>query len=214
MKITASPLCWPEGWQRTANRKKTAPYQVSFSAAYDDALEELRKFKAFGVVISTDVPLGRQGRPYADADPRDPGVAVYFTRGKQQYVIASDLYDRVRFNMRAVGLALEGLRAVERSGATHLLDRAFSGFAALPPPASTAARPWREVLNLEGFAGPEFAMRAGIDAAYKTLARTRHPDAGGSEAAMVELNRAREDALREIGGAPAIDPFKQFKENA
>ena len=115
-------------------------------------------------------------------------------------MIACDLYERVRFNMRAVGLAIGGLRAVERSGATHLLDRAVAGFAALPsgaPAPTPTARPWREVMNLEGFQGPGFVLKAGMEAQYKQLARTRHPDAGGSDEAMAELNAAREEALRE-----------------
>jgi len=199
-KITAFPLRWPDGWKRTTNRKRASAYKTSFAAAYDDTLRELRLFGATAIVISTEVPINRNGRPYADADPAEPGVAVYFTRKQQPYVLACDLYDRLRWNMRAVGLAIAGLRAVERSGAAHLLDRAVAGFAALPsgaPAPQPAARPWREVMNLEGFQGPSFVMRAGIEAQYKQLARTRHPDAGGSDAAMAELNAAREEALRE-----------------
>ena len=201
-KISAHPLCWPANWPRTAARKHSAPYKLAFWQAYNEALDELRRFKGFGVVVSTDVPLRRDGQPYADGDPRDPGVAVYFTRGKQEYVIACDLYERVRFNMRAVGLALEGLRAVERSGAAHILDRAFAGFAQLGSgsPTGPEQRPWREVLNLEGLAGPDFAVRAAIEASFKSLSRTRHPDAGGTHEAMLELNAAREQALQEIGG--------------
>lgn len=199
----AHPLCWPEGWKRTDNRKKFAPYKTSFVDAYEDARKELRLFQAFGVVISTDVPLRRDLLPYADGDAgvRDPGVAVYFTRSKQEFVIACDTYQYLRHNMRAVGLALAGLRAVERSGATHLLDRTLSGFAALPSGAPTAPteRPWREVLNLVGLSGPEHAVRYAVEAQYRQLSRTRHPDAGGSNEAMLELNRAREEALREIG---------------
>jgi hypothetical protein len=201
-KITAYPLCWPEGRSRTKSRKLHAPYKVSFAHAYSDVLESLRIFRAFGVVVSTDVPLRRDGAPYADGNPVDPGVAVYFTRGKQQYVMECDLYDRVHWNMRAIGIAIDGMRAIERSGAQHIIDRAVSGFAQLPSGAGgPVKRPWREVLNLEGFQAPAFVMRAGLDAAYKQLARTRHPDAGGSNDAMAELNAARDEALKEIGNA-------------
>lgn len=202
-KITAFPLCWPDGYARTTNRKRHAPYKASFFQALEDARRELQLFKAFGVVVSTDVPLRRDGLPYADGDPRDPGVAVYFTRNKQQYVFACDLYDHVRFNMRALGLAIEGMRAVERAGITQVIDRAMAGFAQLPSGAGAGGpvdRPWREVLNLEGLAGPDFAVRAAIEASFKSLARTRHPDAGGSDEAMTELNRARDAALKELAG--------------
>jgi hypothetical protein len=202
-KITSFPLRWPDDWKRTTNRKRHAAYKASFVDAYDDVVKELRLFGAIGVVISTDVPLNRNGRPYADGDSTDPGVAIYFTRKHQPYVMACDLYDRVRWNMRALGLAIAGLRAVERSGASHILDRAVAGFAQLPSGgpavAAPAKRPWREVMNLEGFQGPPFVLKAGMEAQYKQLARTRHPDAGGSTEAMAELNAAREEALQEIG---------------
>jgi cytochrome c5 len=48
-------------------------------------------------------------------------------------VIACDSYSTVRANMRAVGATVEALRAIQRHGATSLLERAFTGFAALPP---------------------------------------------------------------------------------
>jgi hypothetical protein len=86
------------------------------------------------IVVSTNVPTRRDGLPYADArEPADPGVAVYFTHGKRQLVIACDSYSTVRANMRAVGATVEALRAIQRHGATSLLERAFTGFAALPP---------------------------------------------------------------------------------
>jgi hypothetical protein len=199
-RITAHPICWPRDTPRTANRKSGHRFQASFQDAYIHAKDELRKFGAIGVVISTDVPLRRDGLPYADGDPDDPGVVVYFTRGHHQYIFTCDLYQRVQWNMRSLGLAFAGMRAIERSGSTQILDRALSGFAQLPSGAgqSPTQRPWREVMNLEGFQGPAFVMRAGLEAAYKQLSRTRHPDAGGSEAAMVELNLAREAALKEI----------------
>jgi curved DNA-binding protein CbpA len=41
------------------------------------------------------------------------------------------------------------------------------------------------------------ASREAIEAAYKRLARQRHPDAGGSDALMAELNAARAKAIEE-----------------
>ena len=47
-----------------------------------------------------------------------------------------------------------------------------------------------------GDAAPE-VPGASIEANFKRLARDRHPDRGGSDAAMAELNAARERALKE-----------------
>lgn len=56
------------------------------------------------------------------------------------------------------------------------------------------SKTWREVLGLDG-PGPRTVEQ--VEAAYRRLARERHPDAGGSHEATLELNAAREDALRE-----------------
>ena len=40
--------------------------------------------------------------------------------------------------------------------------------------------------------------RDDVEKAYRRLASLRHPDKGGSDAAMAELNRARDEALEAI----------------
>jgi hypothetical protein len=86
-------------------------------------------------------------------------------------------------------------------------DRAFRGFAALPANAGPIAlgsgakrNNWWDVLglNLHRFRPPNGIVRADIETAYRALTRKRHPDAGGSQEAMAELNAAREAALKEI----------------
>lgn len=45
--------------------------------------------------------------PHSKAkEPDDPGVAVYWTMDGQPQVMACDKWDLVRFNLRAVGLAM------------------------------------------------------------------------------------------------------------
>jgi len=59
-----------------------------------------------------------------------------------------------------------------------------------------AGRPWREVLSVP--VGQ--VTRGDIQRQYRTLAAERHPDTpGGSQAAMAELNAARDAALKELG---------------
>lgn len=53
---------------------------------------------------------------------------------------------------------------------------------------------WRKTLGL-GW-GPVTAPQ--INDAYRRLAKSAHPDAGGSVDAMLEINAAREAALREV----------------
>jgi hypothetical protein len=100
-----------------------------------------------------------------------------------------------------IGLAIDGLRAIDRAGATQILERAFTAFGALPPAPDVAPkRPWWEALGLPKEA-LSFATLAMVEAQYRELAAKAHPDRGGSPAALVELNQAREEARQHFGGA-------------
>ena len=124
--------------------------------------------------------------------PDDPGAAVYWeTRKGERRVMAIDRYTDVADNLAAIAATLEAMRAIERHGGAQILDRAFTGFVALPAPG--ASKSWRDILEYGG--GPARADE--IDRNYRILARDAHPDRGGNHEAMSELNRAREEALRE-----------------
>lgn len=209
---TAHPLSWPDGWPRTPESKRARGYQfkqasdrgyggrtsVTFGRARDLLVEELHRLGARNVVVSTNHPAGRDGFP-TESKRRvaDEGVAIYFTFGGRQMAMACDRYDGAAANMRSLGLAIEAMRQLERHGGGMMVERAFAGFSALPPPG--ARRPWREVFDFVT-SGPITA--ANVEAAYRRLARERHPDAGGSHDAMSELNAARDEALRELGATP------------
>ena len=197
--IEAFPLTWPAGWPRTESwRRKESRYEVTFTAARDGVFRSVRLLAGRHPVLSTNVPLRRDGIPLAgQREPNDVGVAVYWTDGKNRpRVIACDAWRTVRDNVRAIGLALEGLRAVERAGASQILERAFTGFAALPAAASSTTRPWRHVLNLRDDVR---LTRDDIETSFRALAKIRHPDvAGGSHELMTELNAARAAALAEV----------------
>ena len=77
------------------------------------------------------------------------------------------------------------MRAIERHGGAQILDRAFTGFDALPPPGGLAKREWWDVLECRRDSTIEIAR-----AQYMRLRSDRHPDKGGSEAAFTELTEA------------------------
>ena len=185
----AYPLQWPAGWPRARGRK-TAPFKVPPQQARREMLEELARLGAKDVIVSTDQPLNRDGstslvRRYIS----DPGVAVYFKRKGRDVVLACDQYGEIHDNMRAIGKTAEAMRGIERWGASDMLDRAFTGFEALPAPEQ-----WWQVLGVSERATPDE-----INAAYRRLAATAHPDQGGTDAAMARLNAAR-DAGRKARG--------------
>jgi len=207
---TAFPLAWPEGWPRARSRKrakfstmKNAPVtnggwrpkqDLTVKDATDRVLSEL---STFGVpygesVISTNLALRLDGLPRSDQRaPNDPGVAVYWRRpGESMKVMAIDIYDRVADNLAAVAATLNAMRAIERHGGAQILDRAFTGFSALPPPKN-----WRDILGVTGPATEEL-----VTAAFRRKAIAAHPDMpGGSHDKMSELNTARDAALKELG---------------
>lgn len=200
-ETTAFPLCWPFGWPRTRLRA-SARYSVTPDAARRHLVDQLRLMGARNVVLSSNVALRRDGQPYADGMRRidDPGVAAYFDRKGQTQVIACDKWANVGDNFRAIGLTVEALRGIDRAGASELLDRAFTGFKALPPAGATIASngpPWWEVLACDPRDSPLVVKER-----YRTLARQYHPDAGGDAGAMAAINRAWEQAQASREVAP------------
>lgn len=179
-----------------------ARYQVSFARARDDLLDELRRMGCPDdqVVVSSHVRTRLDGLPYAHArlaGLQDPGVAVYFQRNAEAIVIACDSWDQVKDNLRACGLTLRAIRQIERSGASELLNRAFTGFKALAAAGEThsGGPDWREVLGV----GPCESSMSTVRIAYRDLSRRNHPDHGGNAAAMTRINRAWEQAKEELG---------------
>lgn len=114
-------------------------------------------------------------------------------------VMARDAFSRVEDNLRSLALAIEYLRGMERHGGAFMMDRAFTGFVALPSPGATSQpeRPWRVVLN---FTDDQVISREDVQKQYRVMARFAHPDHGGTVEAFAELTRARDAALYEIEG--------------
>lgn len=199
----AYPLQWPEGWKRTLHRRR-ASYKVTMAQAYDGLRNELGLLGARrgSVVVSSNVPAANNwGTPVNDGYRiADPGVAVYWvSESHGERVIACDRWDSVRSNVRALGLAIAGMRAIDRAGASQVLERAFTAFGALPASADVKpVRPWWEVLGFPKNA-LEFLSLGVVEARYRELAARAHPDRGGSDAEMAELNAAREQAKGHFG---------------
>lgn len=216
------PLTWPAGWKRTepgrrtrAQFKKATRYEdlgngagqryipgrnLTMSEATMRCLGELRRM---GVqdgdhVISTNVVLRLDGLPRSDQRaPADPGVALYWEQKGAKRCMAVDHYDRVEDNLAAIAATLEAMRAIERHGGAAILDRAFTGFTALPPPMA-AGKPWREVF---GYPLGHKVTRLELDGAYRTARSDAHPDKGGTSEAFQGVQQAYEGALRELGFA-------------
>lgn len=185
----AYPLAWPVGWPRTKEPQK-ARFDGTFARIRSELFAEIERMGGQHIVLSTNIPLRRDGLPYASVrEPTDTGVAVYFLRRKKQMVFACDRWSTVQDNMRAIQKTIDAIRGIERWGASEMMERAFQAFEALPPPAD-----WSTALGVS-----RSASREDIERAYKDRAKQSHPDMGGSNEAMAALTKARDEALRAIG---------------
>ena len=199
--IAPYPLQWPHGRARRnpLNRKagkftssgrtgRTEPVTVAESLSR--LQRELDMIGARYPVVSSNLESRLDGLPRSgQPEPRDPGVAIYFQLNGKPTCLPCDTYGRVAQNIAAVAAHIEATRAIERHGVATVAEM-FSGFTQLPAPG--AARAWWDVLQCRPDAPPDL-----IEAQFRRLARDRHPDAGGSVAAMSELNVARDQALKE-----------------
>lgn len=184
------PLAWPHGRPRTAGvyRKegsfKAKGARINVDAAFARIQYELDRIGGRNALVSSNLELRVDGRPRMDrAAPGDPGVCLYFDLNGKPYALACDAYWSVPQNLAAIAAHLEATRAIERHGVATAAEM-FSAFVALPPP-----KQWWEILGVDSR-----ATDAEIEAAYRSRARASHPDRGGTDAAMAELNRARDDA--------------------
>lgn len=109
-------------------------------------------------------------------------ATVRFVLRGVNILVACDSQPTYRDNFRCVAFAIEAMRMNEKRGIADTLRKAY-----LQLEAPKEQRDPYEVLGVR----PD-ASQALLDAAYKAQANERHPDKGGSDTAMQELNDARE----------------------
>jgi len=115
---------------------------------------------------------------------------VWFVWDGEQRCIPVDRYTTPAANLQAVHHVLEARRVELRHGTLALVRATFRGFVvALPAP---GAKPWWAILGVSAEATSDE-----INTAYRALARERHPDNGGSNGMMSDLNVARAAGLKE-----------------
>lgn len=187
----AFPLAWPPGWPRTpAGRRISSKFSKNLGFTEVGKLHaELRRLGATHVTISTNIPVRQDGLPYADYLRRrmdDPGVAVYFKLKGKPLSMARDRYWTPWENLHSLVLAIEAMRSIERHGGSTMMERAFDGFAALPPPDSC----WKILgIDPKGDLTREIVMGH-----FRMQARLGH--ATGAD--MARLVKARDEALEKI----------------
>lgn len=210
----AYPLQWPIGWKRTPSFQRSRakfskqravighesvepgiPMYTSARVTIGEGTDRvLRVLNTMGfnksVIVSSNLELRLDGLPRSgQREPQDPGVCVYWGHGEKARCMAVDRYDRVADNLAAIAATLEAMRAIERHGGAAILERAFTGFTALPAPVA-----WWQVLELPN----PHPTRQEIEQAHRKLIMEHHPDRGGDVDKAAAINRARDQGLEAI----------------
>lgn len=214
------PLQWPDGWPRTPNDRREysrfysqrvgpdgraqkgilGKIAVSLVDACQEVVHQLDQLGAANGTITSNLPTKNNGMPYATG-PRisDPGIAVWWIQdGDKEMVLACDRWIAPADNVRAIAKTIDAIRGMARWGSSAIVEKAFGGFAALPPAGATSgertsappppepSRDWMDYFHVS-----EAASRSGIKAMYRAFAKELHPDRNkGDSARMAELNIA------------------------
>ncbi|WP_375445770.1 DnaJ domain-containing protein [uncultured Fibrella sp.] len=122
------PLQWPYGWPKTVLHEAWSTSKLeTLASERDTLLKELERLGATKVVITSNGQVGASGQLLAkQAKLREPGVTVFFRLGTFDYAIASDRYDSLAGNLRALGSTVNCLRTISRHHSPYLLRHLLS----------------------------------------------------------------------------------------
>lgn len=192
MRFVTRPL---EKWPRPETRNRTnGGYSVDYNRVLRQLERELMHLGVRGDVVIqmdiTDREIRVDGTPYATARPRTPRIAISFTTAKlgpMSYYC--DAHFAWQSNVRAIGLGLERLRLVEKTGIVARGEQ-YTGFRALPggipmPEAKmTLEEAAKYIAHARGRDDLWQHMCRNADEfrqMYRAAAAILHPDAGGQD---------------------------------
>jgi hypothetical protein len=140
------------------------------------------------------------GYPYASAKPDHPGVILSIESKWGPLRYPCDTFDSWQDNVRAIALALEALRKVDRYGVTKRGEQ-YAGWRALPPAGASTVNMTTEeaatiLVRTAGAVGSAAHSRVLSDAGlarklYLRAAKLSHPDSGGAPGAFERLSDAK-----------------------
>lgn len=172
----------------TEPRRSAGLFRVTWDTALDHLAHEVEQLGGGLIVLQIDADpndIRRDGMLRSKALVRFPGVRISFDSVHGPLTYATDAYEARYYsgltswqaNVRAIGLGLEALRAVDRYGVTRRGEQ-YRGWTAIE--ASNGALTTAAAKAL-------IASYGGLAAALKAT----HPDTGGTAEAFSKVQEAR-----------------------
>lgn len=126
-------------WPRPLTKhRKRSTFSASYAATMILLDRELRHLNAKQPLLQmayVEGDLRLDGRPRANAEPQHPGVMLSFDTPRGPLQFPCDRFTKWVDNLRAIALALEAFRKVDRYGVTSFGEQ-YTGWKALPSPDS------------------------------------------------------------------------------
>jgi hypothetical protein len=180
-------------------QRRQSPFESSWTSTRELLARELRQLHARNVILEVDVLPGQirlDGELYAAAKVQSPAVRLHFDTNDGHVSFPADRFTGWQDNVRAIALAMEALRKIERYGIGRG-DEQYSGFLQLEAGQGVAlggmARDQAERALAE-WGGP-FESPAGMRVAYRRARAAAHPDRSGDRSAWELV----ENAARVLG---------------
>ncbi len=197
LEYTVRPIeQWPGKETPGYNRDKS-PFSAKWSDTLDLLERELRELRGKQVVMQIDVELHQlrnDGMLRSTATPRSPRVILAFESKHGPLSYPCDKFTDWQANVRAIALALEALRKVDRYGVTRQAEQ-YKGWAKLPAPNAPMSKQEAAAILAEhsGIWAGDILVNAEKrqEAARKAMTKT-HPDAGGNADDAKRVNAARQ----------------------
>jgi hypothetical protein len=184
-------------------RRQSSPFSATLNSTLEVLEREIRALNATDVRLQIAIPAEAfrlDGYPRSTAKPEHPGVILTMQSKHGALSYPCDTFTTWQDNLRAIALALEALRKVDRYGVTKRGEQ-YRGFLALE---ATAARPFHDAASAEAFVRRIASERSVDGAGPQTLKlaarvalRVPLPDQGGDAARFQLVSEAIELLERE-----------------
>jgi hypothetical protein len=186
LTLTYRPLppIWPSGERTPDYQRRSANFKASWTRTMNLLDREVAQLGARSIVLEAgfrESDIRNDGLPRASARPNDPAVIVDFESRYGPLRYGCDRFTTYEANLRAIALALEALRLVDRYGVTKRGEQ-YKGWIALE--AHTVSQEEAEQF-LRAY-GP-----GDLRTQYRAAAMVLHPDKGGAPEQWAKLQNAK-----------------------